>query len=201
MVDCLLPQEVLSPSDSNLTPEHGLSRQLLVLQRLVDHDVVAALPRRGDQHGVLDELEGSPGELDSRCGVKTLKAAGNVDLGLPDLLLSELCGHGRRVDHHPGLGHGLALQGADLAGVGPGHGRGGFVKEEAAVLGVVVVAGREAQVHLVLEHRPDELRLGVGLAGNPLAEGRGILVEVPFYFQLLGLAGVVVEVAVEENVL
>ena len=200
MVDSLLPEVVLSPGDGHLAPKYCFCRQLLVLQSLVDDDVIAALPG-GDHYGVLDELECAPGEADSGGGVETLKAAGDVDLRLADLLLSELGGHCGGVDHHPGLSHGLAVETGDLAGVGPRHGGGGSVEEEAAVLGVVTVACSEAEVHLILEEVADKLRLGVHFAGNPLTEGRGVLVEVPLHLQLVRLALVIVEVAVEEDVL
>ena len=195
VVDGLLPQEVLGAGDGHLAPEHSLGRQLLVVQCLVDEDVVAALPG-GDHHGILDQLEGPPGEPHGGGGVEALKVAGDVDLRLANLLLFELRGHGWGVDHHPGLRYSLAMQAGDLAGVGPGHGGGRSVEEKTAVLGVIVVPGSEAQVHLVLEEGPDELWLGVHLAGDPLAEGCGVLVEVPLDLQLLCLALVVVEVAV-----
>ena len=202
VVDGLLAHEVLRAGDHGLAPEHRLGRQLSVLQRLVDGDVVAAVPGR-DHHRVLDQLEGSPGELHLGRGVETLEAAADVDPLPLHLLLPELGGHGGAVDHHPGRGRDLALEAGHLAGVGPGHGGGGFVEQQPAVLGVVVRAGRQPvlQVHLVAEQLADQLRPRVAPARDPLAEGRGVGVEVPLDLELLGLGLVVVEVAVQQHVL
>ena len=63
----------------------------------------------------------------------------------------------------------------------------------------VIPVDHVAQVQMILELLPDDLGF-VHLPRDPLVEGRGLVVEIPLDVQLQLLTVLVVEVAVELNV-